>query len=209
MRILSHRGLWLEAGEKNAPIAFERSFAEGFGTETDVRDRLGELVISHDPPDASAMLFDDLLNGLADRRLPLAINIKADGIGPAVKAAMDRRGLVDWFAFDMSVPETVVYARLGIPFFTRMSEFEPDPPLLDRAKGVWIDAFEEEWRTIDQIAPLIDRGLTLCLVSPELHKRAFDGFWSMIRGSRLARSERLWLCTDHPREASQYFRGSP
>ena len=39
MMILSHRGYWKE---KNLPIAFERSFSLGFGTETDYK---GELVI--------------------------------------------------------------------------------------------------------------------------------------------------------------------
>lgn len=39
MIILSHRGYWKETHEKNLPIAFERSFSLGFGTETD-KDKL-------------------------------------------------------------------------------------------------------------------------------------------------------------------------
>ncbi len=38
MIILSHRGYWKEVSEKNKPIAFERSFSLGLGTETYIRD---------------------------------------------------------------------------------------------------------------------------------------------------------------------------
>ncbi|SQK72416.1 Uncharacterised protein [Tatumella ptyseos] len=37
MQILSHRGLWTTAEEKNSLQAFCQSFSAGFGTETDVR----------------------------------------------------------------------------------------------------------------------------------------------------------------------------
>ena len=54
MKILSHRGYWNNLTEKNSKSAFRRSFQLGFGTETDVRDLNGELVISHDMP-----IFDE------------------------------------------------------------------------------------------------------------------------------------------------------
>ena len=50
MEILSHRGYWKTVTEKNTIIAFKRSFNLGFGTETDIRDLNGNLVISHDMP---------------------------------------------------------------------------------------------------------------------------------------------------------------
>lgn len=55
MLFLSHRGRWLEPSEKNTEAAFVRWFAQGFGTETDVRDLDGQVVISHDPPRSGAM----------------------------------------------------------------------------------------------------------------------------------------------------------
>ena len=58
MEILSHRGYWKNEGEKNTKIAFERSFQLGFGTETDIRDYKGELVISHDIADSSCMKLE-------------------------------------------------------------------------------------------------------------------------------------------------------
>ena len=57
MKILSHRGYWKTAEEKNTATAMHRSFSLGFGTETDVRDYNGKLVISHDIPDSSAISF--------------------------------------------------------------------------------------------------------------------------------------------------------
>ena len=50
MIIISHRGYWIQPAEKNTEEAFSRSFERGMGTETDVRDHRGELVISHDMP---------------------------------------------------------------------------------------------------------------------------------------------------------------
>ena len=61
MKILSHRGYWKAPIEKNTREAFVRSFALGFGTETDIRDYMGELVISHDIPRGGEINFDAFL----------------------------------------------------------------------------------------------------------------------------------------------------
>ena len=65
MQIISHRGYWEKAAEKNSTVAFQRSFQLGFGAETDVRDFNGELVISHDIASAgnlSLQAFFELFN---------------------------------------------------------------------------------------------------------------------------------------------------
>ena len=60
--ILAHRGFWTEPAEKNSREALERAFREGFGIETDIRDRNGALVVSHDPPVGDGLMsFDELL----------------------------------------------------------------------------------------------------------------------------------------------------
>ena len=48
LKIIAHRGFWLEKSEQNSLKAFKKAFENGFGVETDVRDFNGELVISHD-----------------------------------------------------------------------------------------------------------------------------------------------------------------
>ena len=82
MRILSHRGFWLEPAEKNTMAAFRRSFELGFGTETDIRDSAGKLVISHDIPAGSEPTLVDVLDLMRATGCtgPLALNIKADGL---------------------------------------------------------------------------------------------------------------------------------
>jgi hypothetical protein len=86
MIVISHRGYWKKPAERNRPVAFCRSFDCGFGTETDLRDRTGQLVISHDMPDGSEITLADLLDILAGRELPTAINVKADGLAAALAA---------------------------------------------------------------------------------------------------------------------------
>src|SRR5690349_20512523 len=86
MMILAHRGWWLAPHERNTLGAFEKAFAAGHGVELDVRDLNGELVISHDPATTGALSFARVLECYAANGAPgrLAINIKADGLCPAL-----------------------------------------------------------------------------------------------------------------------------
>jgi glycerophosphoryl diester phosphodiesterase len=61
MKILSHRGYWLSADEKNSTVAFQRSFDQGYGTETDLRDYCGEVVIAHDVATKKNITFEQFL----------------------------------------------------------------------------------------------------------------------------------------------------
>jgi hypothetical protein len=208
MIVLSHRGYWKEAAEKNRPVAFHRSYDLGFGTETDVRDLRGELMIAHDMPTGEEISLAAMLDILAGRTLPLAMNVKADGLARALKAVMDARGVADWFTFDMSVPETVVQLRLGLPVFTRASEYEMPPPLYDRAIGVWLDAFTGQWWEPAVAEGFLRDGKRVCIVSPELHGRDPLPLWSRLEASGLAAHPALMLCTDLPEDARARFGAS-
>src|SRR5262249_41926934 len=144
--IISHRGYWRDPSERNSAGAFERSLALGFGVETDVRDDRGRLVIAHDPPDGSELELAELLRtyGQHDARGPLAVNVKADGLQALLTDALEATK-ARWFVFDMSVPDALGYARASIPYFTRQSEYEPEPALYEGAAGVWVDCFERDW----------------------------------------------------------------
>ena len=203
MDVLSHRGYWTDASEKNTPAAFERSFALGFGTETDVRDHDGRLVISHDMPTGEALAFEAYLGCLArkaTRPLLQAINIKADGLATALARTM-KDIAHPWFVFDMSLPDTLGQLRAGNPVYLRMSEYETIPVALEsRIQGVWLDAFERTWYGVDTIAALLDRGLAVCVVSPELHKRDdHEALWTALKPLRDRPG--LSLCTDLPEQA--------
>lgn len=212
MIVLSHRGYWKTPDEKNGETAFRRSFDLGFGTETDVRDCLGQLVISHDMPRGGEMPFEAFLDLLGDRDLPLAINVKADGLADAVGAAFAARPhLTRWFVFDMSIPDTKHQLARGNPTFLRLSEYEPAVPELfvDRAAGIWLDGFHGEWWTPELIDGWTARGKTVCAVSPDLHKRDPEAAWTSLRDYRFSRPDRVWICTDHPEDALLRFGGGP
>jgi hypothetical protein len=208
MKILSHRGYWKTAAEKNTPPAFERSFRLGFGTETDFRDHQGALVITHDLPSGDSPSAHICLECLArhDRRLPLAVNIKADGLQSLLRDALDRHRITDYFLFDMSVPDAMVSLAAGLRVFTRHSDVEPVPAFYPRAAGVWMDAFHDDaWLTPEAISAHLDAGKQVCLVSPELHRRPHHPFWERLRASSVARDDRLMLCSDLPEDARAFF----
>lgn len=208
MIILSHRGYWKDPVEKNRPEAFQRSFDLGYGTETDVRDLRGELLIAHDMPTGKEVTLAEFLAILNRRDVPLAMNIKADGLAKSLNEQMRAQGLTQWFTFDMSIPEMIVQLGLGLPVFTRSSEFEQPPACYDRATGVWLDAFRSEWYAARDIETFLRDGKRVCVVSPELHRRPHEGLWAMLRDSNLHRHDGLMLCSDIPEDAARYFGGT-
>ena len=203
MLILSHRGYWLNAFEKNQPIAFKRSFDLGFGTETDVRDCAGRLVISHDMPTCDALDLDDFLQIYAQNTYPLAINIKADGLIMPLKRAMRAAHVTDWFVFDMSIPDMRQYLQAGVSVFARMSEVEQSTPWMEKVAGIWLDGFSGPWYSLDLIRTLLNKNLRVCIVSPELHGLTHEAFWTQLKP--ISGQDGLMLCTDFPEQAAQFF----
>ncbi len=205
MEIISHRGFWKTAPEKNTEQAFKHSFENGFGTETDVRDCMGKLVISHDMPTGTEMLFEDFLDLTAKGRYSLALNVKSDGLAESMRKILDKSGFVNWFVFDMSIPDMRHHLSIKNPVFTRVSEIEPDPVLYNEASGIWLDAFESIWYTSEMIENWLSDGKRVCMVSPELHKRDHLELWDILKRVNLQRKDGLILCTDIPDQAKQYF----
>jgi len=209
MQIISHRGYWKTPQEKNKMVAFERSFKMGFGTETDLRDAAQQVVISHDMADETAITFEAFLHLFAqyDAQLPLALNIKADGLHNEVERQLKATGIEHYFFFDMSVPDTLLYAKAGLNFFSRQSEYEPEPALYADAAGIWLDAFDNQWYDAELINKHLDNGKQLAIVSPELHQRPYQQLWEFLMLNEFNKSEQIILCTDVPEEASSFFNG--
>jgi hypothetical protein len=207
MKILSHRGYWKKTAEKNTKEAFARSFELGFGTETDVRDALGKLLISHDPPRGGEISFEEMLklHSSVDKRLPLALNVKADGLQVMAAELLRIHGLTEYFFFDMSVPDMIGYHKQGLRFFTRQSELEPEPLLLKESAGAWMDHFYSDWITESAVAPYLEANKQVCLVSPDLHKRDHRAFWESLATWDSRYDDRLMLCTDLPEEARVFL----
>lgn len=207
MRIIAHRGLWKTETEKNTLIAFERAFSFGYGIETDIRDRNGTIVLSHNPPDESCPLFTDLLDlwiQYTDRPL-LALNIKSDGLYLLLEDIFKKYELTkdDYFFFDASVPEQYVYLKRRYQMFSRSSEFEEIIPLYEQCSGIWLDQFTDCNHIENNIKMLLASGKTISVVSPELHNRGHMQIWKILKKYR--ENNNLILCTDVPEEAEEYF----
>lgn len=208
MIVLSHRGYWLKKEEKNNRIAFERSFHLGFGIETDVRDFNGQLVISHDPVQSNCMELEELFELYIryKTRPILAFNIKADGLQAALQQLLTSFGIQNYFVFDMSVPDSLLYISRGMPTYTRHSEYEPVPPYYALASGVWLDEFNGHWFSDDTVEKHLNAGKVVCLVSPELHKRPYDKEWMHYKKiEKITGENSLMLCTDLPEQAQEFF----
>jgi len=207
VQILSHRGQWLRAEERNTSEAFKRSFANGFGTETDLRDMGGELVVSHDPPIGEVESFKDFLSlhRQINPSLPLALNVKSDGLQDLLATAFKGYGVENYFLFDMSVPDLLVSLRKGLRCFSRQSDVEPVPAFYDECEGLWMDVFRVDWIKAPDIRKVVDDGKKAALVSPELHGRPHLPLWERLFEWNLTSESNLLLCTDFPDQAKAFF----
>jgi glycerophosphoryl diester phosphodiesterase len=206
MEIISHRGYWKSKNEKNSIVAFNRSFSLGFGTETDVRDFHGDLVISHDIASEDSLSIDELL--LEYIKFPqktLALNIKSDGLVKLLSYKLNEYEIKNYFVFDMSIPDSLSYINCHINFFLRQSEIESDMSLYDKSVGIWLDSFYSSWFDGEIIANHLTNEKKVCIVSPELHGRDYSELWSTLKKLNFIDSNEIILCTDIPDEANKYF----
>lgn len=208
MDIISHRGFWKTQEEKNKQISFERSFKLGFGTETDIRDYMGQLVISHDIPNENNLNIDDffkIYNKFSNPNLILALNIKSDGLQTKLKEKLIEFGIKNYFVFDMSIPDTLGYLKKKINTFSRQSEYEAIPVFFNQCQGIWLDAFETRWFNDEVIMNHIQKGKKVVIVSSELHKRNHLELWGYLKSKNLHQLENMILCTDLLDDAIKFF----
>ncbi len=203
MKILCHRGYWKDATEKNSVAAFQRGFNLGLGTETDIRDCNGSLVISHDPAVDGALLFSEFLK-LVPSEVTLALNVKADGIVDQAVAELKKTNHKNYFFFDMSVPDMLNYLNKAEPVAIRLSEYEPFVSrLVAKTSMVWLDAFDDIWYDFELLNKMLKQGLEVIVVSAELHGRSHEQQWALL--DRLKSTDRICLCTDLPEQALMRF----
>lgn len=206
MQVLSHRGLWYDfKKESNKRIAFERSFDKNLGTETDLRDICGRIVISHDMPNGDEMSFSDLMEIMNGRNLPLALNIKADGMIDEIIRILSFYNHTNYFTFDMSIPDMVVQINKGASVFTGCSDILPRPALLEKATGIWLDSFYSDWFEENTVSEFLAQGKKVCVVSSDLHKRDVRSQWEKIKMFSCFSNKNLMLCTNEPEAAKKYF----
>ena len=210
MKFISHRGYWLKPEEKNSNVAFKRSFDLGFGTETDIRDYAGKLVISHDIPTGKEMLVEELLDIYRESgsESTLALNVKSDGLQLPLRDLLQKYNVTNYFLFDMAVPDAIVSLKSGFNCYTRQSEYEMSPAFYKQAIGVWLDEFYEDWIKIEHLQSHLDNNKRLCIVSPDLHKRDPIPKWEQYKELNARYDLRnVTMCTDLPEKAEGYING--
>lgn len=213
MTILAHRGIWRNKNQQNSVSGLMDAIAGGFGVELDIRDYCGNLVLSHDIADRSSPLFEDFLECYSNMNsnMPLAINVKSDGLAPLVAKAVSSFGVDNYFCFDMSVPEQFAYIRQHLKIAQRISNYDFMPSKLDACTPVWVDTFGEDQLPTDILSILVDGDALMAIVSTELHGHDHNGLWQSLRDwimyKGLIGDTRVMLCTDFPFEAEEYFNG--
>ncbi len=206
MKIIAHRGFWKAESEKNTKIAIERAIKNGFGLETDFRDCGGQLLISHNPPQGDELTAEEVFKMYreAESHEPLALNIKADGLQDMMIDLLKRYNVDNYFFFDMSICDTVIYVDKKMKIASRLSEFENEMPFYKECTTVWIDYFNSDGPTIRKVMETLDAGKIACVVSPELHNRNHMQLWNQLKS--FMDEDRFFLCTDYPEDAKKYFR---
>ena len=208
MKILAHRGYWKISDEKNSLRALTDALKKGWGIETDIRDYKGELVIAHNPADGNSTKLEPLFaeySRLSEKPL-LALNVKADGLYSLLPEVFERYNIKpeNYFLFDMSTPEQYIYMKRGYKTFSRSSEFETRPIFTEQCDGIWLDQFSDGDHIVNSLDGFLKAGKVVSVVSPELHGRAGEKVWAFLL--RYKGNDRLYLCTDKPDEAEEYFK---
>jgi glycerophosphoryl diester phosphodiesterase len=187
--------------QQNTAEAFENAIRSGFGIETDVRDRQGSIVISHDP--ASSPFVE--LDILPKTSTPIAFNIKADGLlkvgDVAVKEYLRNQGS---FVFDGSIPEMLKYRERNLPHALRLSEYEREVAWL--SQYIWLDAFESDWWIKEETWKLLTEKHFVVVVSPELHGRSKSRVWEIVSAEMINGNPNLGICTDYPDQFAELLK---
>lgn len=211
--IIAHRGFWDDNRAQNSIEAFTAALDNGFGIETDLRDCLGEIVISHDIPlDEKCLTLNQFFKLLQcyTEKGRIALNIKADGLHDLLQVELNEAIGLDQsaYVFDMSVPDAFGYKKRNIAMYGRISDVESQLVFSSYVTGIWVDDFSGNFDQLGSAKAGLENGYRVCLVSPELHGRHHLNFWSEIKHLNLHTYDTFELCTDFPADAYNFFKGS-
>ena len=73
-------------------------------------------------PQGNEITFEELLQIMDGRNLPLALNIKADGMANEILRLLKQYNHTNYFTFDMSIPDMVVQLKTELTVFTGLSD---------------------------------------------------------------------------------------
>ena len=105
----------------------------------------------------------------------MILNVKEEGLEPAVLEAMKRHDIEEYFFLDQSFPFLVKWSKKGLhKAAVRVSEYEVADTALTLAgkvDWVWVDCFSHMALSTQDAQRLRNAGFKLCMVSPELQGR--------------------------------------
>ena len=137
--------------------------------------------------------------------MPLALNIKSDGLQIKVKNLLQKYKIENYFFFDMSIPDHIGYIKANLNTYTRQSEYEKEPIFYNDSIGIWLDAFENKWYDAELINNHLNSFKKVAIVSFDLHKREYLDQWEFLKSHHFHTNENLLLCTDTPETAKTFF----
>lgn len=198
--IYAHRGMWQTPNQQNSRQSIEAARLFGYGVETDLRSKSHSLVISHDPyGDSNPLAVDEI--DFAE--IPVALNIKEDGLLPQYEAFINKYPNQHTFLFDGSIPEMVKIKEKKLPHALRLSEYETELPW--EPQFLWIDGFNSDWWIESpKILNLLEKYFVV-FVSPEIHGREIEGAWEFFCLLHSKGSAQFGICTDHPDKLKSTF----
>jgi len=163
MNIIQHR--------VNSSIELKNISLE-YGVEIDIRSNDKELYLHHDPFKNGEKLEDWMINY---RHKLLVLNVKEEGLENEVIKMLDNFNVTNFFFLDQSFPFLYKTSKVNNEerCAIRFSDFES----IDTVKKfssfvnwIWVDMFENFPLNDKKInAYLLETGLNICFVSPELH----------------------------------------
>ncbi len=198
--IYAHIGVWTSLEQQNSRLSIETDHKLGFGVETDFRSHNNRLVVAHDP------YIDTEVLSLAEfnfQDIPVAMNIKEDGLSEQYREFLDTNQHELSFVFDGSIPEMRKIFDTGLPHALRLSEYERELPW--ETRFIWVDAFVSEWWLGSQEIVNLQQEHFLVFVSPELHGRNFETAWQYFRRMCQENSKKFGICTDLPSQLKEFL----
>jgi hypothetical protein len=143
-----------------------------YGVEVDIRSYGDKLFIHHDPF-IQGESFDSWIT--AYQHGTLILNVKEEGLEARLIRMMKSKGIEDYFFLDQSFPFLIKWSKAGEHrCAVRVSEFESIETAMTLAGKIdwaWVDCFSRFPLSREDARRLKDKGLRLCLVSPELQGR--------------------------------------
>jgi hypothetical protein len=151
-----------------------------FGAEIDVRTFGDKIVVSHDPFNSNAPLFEQWIKSYKHKTL--IINVKEEGLEPRIKDIMSKYPIIDFIFLDQSFPFLIKGLRENdTRTALRFSNFESIEnlemivnELACKPNWLWIDDFIGRWSHIEHLKNIDLTGIRTCVVSPELHGRTLE-----------------------------------